>query len=85
MVGGLAFVHMSTLPRVFQMTEENKWPILDTYEDCWPVRSMLKLALKSSAEASRRAAIKNTNEHLRATLTGQINVAQKVKAREVHN
>lgn len=44
------------------------WPELKDYEDCWPVRSALKLALKYGAEASRRAATKDMNEKLRRAL-----------------
>jgi hypothetical protein len=43
-------------------------PELKGYEDCWPVRSALKLALKYGAEASRRAATKDLNEKLRRAI-----------------
>lgn len=53
-----------------QMMIEDRWPILETYDNCWPVRSMLKLALKSSAETSRRTAQRLITERMRGALAG---------------
>ena len=47
---------------------KDRWPELDDYNAQWPVRSILKLALKYGAEVSRRATTKDTNEHLRSVL-----------------
>lgn len=33
---------------------QSRWPSLATYESCWPVVSMVKLALKYTSEASKR-------------------------------
>lgn len=52
------------------MSQEDRWPALKGYHDCWPVRSILKLTLKYGAEASRRANTKATNARLRAALRG---------------
>ena len=46
----------------------DRWPELDNYNAHWPVRSILKLALKYGAEASRRATTKDTNKRLRSAL-----------------
>lgn len=53
-----------------QMMEENYWPILNNYEDCWPVRSILKMALKYSAEKSRRKGTQETQRRIREVLGG---------------
>ncbi|KAF8873743.1 hypothetical protein CPB84DRAFT_1753171 [Gymnopilus junonius] len=37
-----------------KMQEPDKWPQLEKYEDCWPVISIIKLAVKYKAEATRR-------------------------------
>lgn len=52
------------------MMEEKYWPELKKYDDCWPVRSILKLALKYGAEAARRAQIKDQNKRFRAAAKG---------------
>lgn len=52
------------------MMEEDYWPELKVYDNCWPVRSILKLALKYSTEASRRALAKDANQRMRAALRG---------------
>lgn len=49
---------------------QTRWPELKKYENCWPVHSILKLALKYSTEASRRANTKNANQRMRAALRG---------------
>jgi len=41
-----------------QMMEDKMWSRLKEYEKCWPVRGILKLALKHGSEASRRGATK---------------------------
>ncbi|KAF8887898.1 hypothetical protein CPB84DRAFT_1849795 [Gymnopilus junonius] len=35
-----------------KMQEPDKWPQLEKYEDCWPVISIIKLAVKYKAEAT---------------------------------
>ncbi|KAF9472478.1 hypothetical protein BDN70DRAFT_938156 [Pholiota conissans] len=40
-------------------------PHLAQYEECWPVRSVLKLVLKYRSESSRRAQIKADSERMR--------------------
>ncbi|KAF8868606.1 hypothetical protein CPB84DRAFT_1857371 [Gymnopilus junonius] len=37
-----------------KMQEPDKWLQLEKYEDCWPVISIIKLAIKYKAEATRR-------------------------------
>ena len=37
---------------VIQM--QRRWPALATYDSCWPVVSIVKLALKYTSEASKR-------------------------------
>ncbi|KAF8890596.1 hypothetical protein BD779DRAFT_1469127 [Infundibulicybe gibba] len=54
-----------------QMMQDDHWPLLKDYDDCWPVRSILKLNLKYRAEASRRATAKHANERLRAAMRGE--------------
>lgn len=49
---------------------DDRWPALEKYDDCWPVRSILKLALKYGAEASRRSNTKETANRLRSALRG---------------
>jgi len=39
--------------------------MLKDYDDCWPVRSMLKLAVKYGSEAARRANVRKEIEHIR--------------------
>ena len=39
--------------------------MLGDYDDCWPVHGMLKLALKYSSEAARRASIRKEIENIR--------------------
>jgi hypothetical protein len=51
-----------------QMTAEGRWPALEGYDECWPVRSLLKLALKYGAEASRRATAVETGRRVRTAL-----------------
>ncbi|KAF8889684.1 hypothetical protein BD779DRAFT_1520455 [Infundibulicybe gibba] len=51
-----------------KMMGEDRWPQLKDYSDCWPVRSILKLALKYGAEASRRANTKDTIKRIRSAL-----------------
>ncbi|KAF8867529.1 hypothetical protein BD779DRAFT_1483251 [Infundibulicybe gibba] len=53
-----------------KMMMEEHWPQLRDYNDCWPVRSILKLALKYGAEASRRTNMKETNKRLHKALRG---------------
>lgn len=52
------------------MMEDSHWPELKNYDNCWPVRSILKLALKYSTEASRRASTNDANRRMRAALRG---------------
>lgn len=52
------------------MMDNDHWPILEGYDDCWPVRSILKLALKYTAEASRRASTKDTARRVRVAFVG---------------
>jgi hypothetical protein len=52
------------------MTDDSHWPELKNYEGCWPVHSILKLALKYSTEASRRASANDANQRMRAALRG---------------
>lgn len=53
------------------MMQDDRWPLLKNYDDCWPVRSILKLTLKYRAEASRRAAAKSAHARMRAILRGE--------------
>jgi hypothetical protein len=53
-----------------QMMENDRWPGLKDYENCWPVHSILKLALKYSTEASRRASAKEDIRRMRAAMRG---------------
>ena len=68
------YVNKFILPlKVFLSTEQPRkmkdcWPELDDYDAHWPVRSILKLALKYGAEALRRATTKDTNRRLRSVL-----------------
>ena len=48
------------------MMEESRWPALKDFDDCWPVRSLLKLTLKYGAEASRHATMNETSWRVRA-------------------
>jgi hypothetical protein len=52
------------------MMDDSHWPELKNYEGCWPVHSILKLALKYSTEASRRASANDANRRMRAALRG---------------
>ncbi|KAF8880255.1 hypothetical protein BD779DRAFT_1473894 [Infundibulicybe gibba] len=54
------------------MMNGDKWPELKNYDDCWPVRSMLKLTLKYGAEASRRANSKELSKRVRAALSPEV-------------
>lgn len=47
------------------MMAEGGWSMLKDYDDCWPVRSMLKLAVKYGSEAARRANVRKEIEHIR--------------------
>jgi len=47
---------------------KGRWPELDDYDGQWPARSILKLALKYGAEASRRATTKDSNKRFRFVL-----------------
>ncbi|KAF8222692.1 hypothetical protein L208DRAFT_1320870, partial [Tricholoma matsutake] len=46
------------------------WPELKNYEGCWPVHSILKLALKYSTEASRCTSANDANWWMCAALRG---------------
>lgn len=49
---------------------EDTWPALKEYHDCWPIRSMLKLALKYAAEASRRVQTRENAARIAGILRG---------------
>ncbi|KAF8963377.1 hypothetical protein BDZ97DRAFT_1919816 [Flammula alnicola] len=51
-----------------KMMEPDLYPELQGYDNCWPVRSFLKLALKYKSEATRRVTVKKTNNRLRSAL-----------------
>lgn len=53
------------LLRLCQVMKEGGWPVLKDYDDCWPVRSMLKLALKYGSEAARRANLRKEIKNIR--------------------
>jgi len=46
------------------MMEERNWPEWKKYEECWPVRSILKLALKYGAESMHHANAREGSRHL---------------------
>ncbi|KAH0586814.1 hypothetical protein H2248_005662 [Termitomyces sp. 'cryptogamus'] len=37
------------------LTHDSRWPSLQQYADCWPVRSLLKMVLKAGADSHKRA------------------------------
>ena len=43
------------------MIMEGHWPVLKDYDECWLVRSLLKLMLKYGAEASHHATVVETS------------------------
>jgi hypothetical protein len=50
--------------------EDDAWPALNNYEGCWPVRSILKMILKYSAEKSRRNDLQDSQRRVRDALRG---------------
>jgi len=50
------------------MASDQFFPQLKEYDDCWPVRSFLKLRLKRTSEASRRLAQARTAKHFKKAL-----------------
>ncbi|KAF8055444.1 hypothetical protein FPV67DRAFT_1664040 [Lyophyllum atratum] len=64
--------HKPTLRKICaEMMGEKRWPVLKNYAGCWPVHSMLKLALKYFSEAARRNDYKESSQRLRAALRGE--------------
>jgi len=53
------------------MMSDKFYPQLKEYEECWPVRSLLKLRLKYGSEASRRAALVKTSKRLQAAVRNE--------------
>lgn len=52
------------------MMRDSRWSVLNDYEECWPVRSILKMTLKYSAEQSRRTRDKDAAIRVRNALRG---------------
>lgn len=55
----------------FQMkAQKDKWPLLDDYHGCWPVISVVKLALKYKSEAARRTKERTTHKRIQEMARG---------------
>ncbi len=56
-------------------------PDLVRYEGCWPVRSVLKIALKYKAAAFKRTEDKEASDRIRAALDKHVSPKAKAKTK----